>query len=619
VCGIYGFNFEDKKLRKKMEKKLAHRGPEDSGYLEDSFITLGHTRLKIIDLSRKGRQPMSNEDGTVWLSFNGEIYNYLSLRQELEKNGHSFESKTDVEVLVHGYEEEGIDFIERLNGMFAFALYDSEKKKLFLVRDRLGIKPLYFYFKDGFLLFASEIKAILEFEFEKKVNRRVLEAYISLRYNPLADTMVSGVQKLLPGHFLEFDGSDITMKKYWDINPTKKIKDKKLLIRWVKELLEGSVKKRLMSDVPLGAFLSGGIDSSVVVGLMSKNSNDEVKTFSIGFEGSPFDESSYAREVAEYFGTDHHEFFIDENYYKLLKDVVYHFDEPLADPAALPTYFLSREAKKHVTVVLTGEGADELFGGYKQVQIIKLANPILKSPKFIRKFFGRGVKKTPLPLLQSFFPYTKLLGEKGFARVSKFLSSDDLAQGYFSIISIFDEKEKKELLNITREKFNGASFFKKEFGESPGMEKIMINELKMPLPENLLMKVDKMSMAHSLEARVPYLDHRLVEFSLKIPIEYKFRGLQTKYLLREAFKDLLPKKIVKRQKQRFFVPIHEWLVSKMVDEVEEYLESGIKAGYFSRKYIEKIRRNYSRSPLYYARQLWCLICFELWREIFNIP
>ena len=625
MCGIAGFNFSDSRLIKRMNEKLKHRGPDDSGSYIDDLVSLGHRRLAVIDLSARGKQPMSNEDGSIWLIFNGEIYNFKELRAVLEKKGHSFKSDTDSEVIIHCYEEYGFDCLKKLNGMWAFCIYDSNKKILFLSRDRLGIKPLYYSLTDGKFIFASEIKAILEYEeLKKEINWNVFNAYISMRYCFGRDTIFNNIKRLLPGERLIFDlkKKKLKIERYWkpkiDFSSSK---DEKTAVKKLLSLLKDSIKKRLIADVPLGIFLSGGMDSSTLVALMRDLDRDaEIKTYSIGFEyGEKVNELKYASKIAEFFGTEHKEFVIGPESYKALDEILYHADEPMADPALIPLYHLSKNAKKEVTVVLTGDGGDEIFAGYDQHFILNLSNYLSKLPSS-ENLTKLSIKLAPKPILDKIYKHSSNIGkEKISARVSRVISAlrqKDYAKAYFNLLAIFTDDERKKLVikpyfrDINYEHLNENYFQKpKDF-----MSKILYYDQLVLLPESFLMKTDKMTMAHGLEARVPFLDYRLVNFSYSIDSSLKLNRNKTKYILRKAMSKYLPKDIVWRKKQTVHVPIEEWISIDLEKEFLCILKEN-RQKIFNQSYIEKIFKNYRRGKLYYGRQLWNIICWIKWYNL----
>lgn len=611
MCGITGFyGFSDPKLLQKMTALLEHRGPDQHNYYTDELVSLGHRRLSIIDLSEDGKQPLCNEDGTVWVVFNGEIYNYKELRERLEKKGHRFKSKTDTEVIVHAYEEYGQKCVSWFNGDFAFAIYDSEKESFFLARDRLGIKPLYYTTINGKFYFASEIKALLAVpELKREVNSRALNYYLSFYANPLAETMFKGIFKLAPGHTLTFEKKGLLVQKYWDLEmqPRAQINPEKELL----SLLSDSVEKRLMSDVPLGVYLSGGVDSGTVVALMSRFT-DKIKTFSVGFDSS-IGELQRARITAEHFNTDHQEIVLNADSIRELPTIVWHQDEPMGDPTSVPTYLLSKEAKKKVTVVLTGEGADEQFAGYEQEKFMMLHQKYIQKIPF-RSALAFPLQKIPASALNPFFKYMGSLGEEGKKRLVDFVSSSNNAEALMSMIAIFNEREKLELFGKKVENVTKTITLDKQ----NLLNSLLLFENKVPLAENLLMKVDKNTMAHGIEARVPFLDHRVVEFAATLPADMKLRGLKDKYILRKTMKPYLPLKKDMQKKERFFVPVDHWLKHQLQPLSEELLSEKLikKQGYFNPAYVQKMMTGYNSSPLFYGRQIWTLLNFQLWHKMF---
>ncbi len=615
MCGICGFNWEDRNLIKKMTSILKHRGPDDKGYYITKNLSLGHRRLSIIDL-KTGKQPIYNEDKSIVIIFNGEIYNYKELKQELENKNHKFYTDTDTEVLVHLYEEYPINkFLNKLNGMFAFAIYDSKKKLLLLARDRLGIKPLYYYFNNKKFMFSSEIKSILlDKEIKREVNKEVLKNYLTFRFIPWENTLFKNIKKLLPGYYLIYKNKKIIAKKYWDLSYNIENRSENYFIKKLKQELTESIKKRLMSDVPLGAFLSGGIDSSTIVALMSKLTKEPVKTFSVGFGTSdPKEELKPSKLIADYFNTDHKEIIVKENTSKLLPKIIYHYDEPLADPASIPLYIMSKYTKKKATVALIGEGADEQLAGYMQYKFMLLNKKFKFIPNPIKKTF---VKLIPKSLLNKFFKYTESLGEEGLKRFNKFISDvNDKAKSYLDLVSIFNKDELLKLgLNYDISKKLNQFYFN---NKNHLLSQLLYLENKTLIPEDRCLKVDKMTMAHSIEARVPFLDHKLVEFATSLPVNLKLKFFTEKYILRKAMKPYLPKFTIKRKKERFFVPIDSWFKGELMDIAKNLLsKENISKHNFNYNYIQKIFNNYKKSKLFYSRQLWTLITYELWYKIY---
>ena len=629
MCGIAGFNWEDKQLIRKMTKTLKHRGQDDEGHYTDKNVSLGHRRLSIIDLSKAGKQPMSDKEGTTLIVHNGEVYNFKEIREELEKKGYHFNSNTDTEVILNSYKEWGTNCLTKFNGMFAFCIYDTEKKKLFLARDRIGIKPLYYFFDGERFIFASEIKAILEESIERKVNLEALNNYITLRYNSGMQTLFEGIKKLAAGHYMTFDlkKKELRIKQYWKLNWEENESTETELKEKLYSLLKESVRKRLISDVPLGVFLSGGVDSGTIVALMNQikkeeKTNEEIKTYTVGFEqGEYVNELEEARYISEMFSTRHKEFMIQPSMVKILPKIIYHLDEPMADPALIPLYLLSEKATKEVTVVLTGDGGDEVFGGYDQYKFLMMGQKLSKIP-FASSTIPLAMKFTPKKILNKVYKHTASMGEEGLKRIRRFLgeSKRNPAKAYYELIGIFDEKERQELLpgerfkRIDYDKLNKEFFSKK----TDFLKRLLYFDIKKLLPESFLMKTDRMTMAHSLEARVPLLDHKIVEFGFSLPSKYKINKTGTKYLLRETMTRHIPKDYLYKKKQTFHVPIENWLQGELKDYVKQVLseENIKKQGYFNYNYIEKIFKNYNKSKLFYARQIWNLINFQIWHERF---
>lgn len=635
MCGICGINWSDKELIERMSSVLEHRGPDWSGNYVNDSISLGHRRLRIIDLSHKGNQPMCNEDETIWIVYNGEVYNYMDIRRELENKGHRFRSDTDTEVIIHAYEEYKEKCLDYFNGDFAFAIYDSLKNRLLLARDRLGIKPLYYFLKDGQLIFASEIKAILECEeVKREVDMETFNRFIAFRYNAGKATLFKGITKLMPGTYMKFDLRDgkLLIKKYWEINCSSiSGENEGILLKRFLTLFEDSVEKRLISDVPLGVFLSGGIDSSSVVAMMSninrRSGNDaEIKTFSVGFGYEESDELDYARKVSEFFGTKHEEFVINSEMVKLLPKIVWHLDEPMGDPALIPLYILSKKSKNNATVILTGDGSDEIFAGYEHYKFITISKKFSWIPRAVRKNISKfSIEAIPLYIFDRIFKYSSSIGKKGAERAVNVVSSaEEPLNAYFEFVSLFNAADRKELYTdgavdkVTDFSFQQvySEYFKR--CNNNLLNQLLYLETKTTLPENFLMKNDKICMANAVEARVPFLDHRLVEFSFTLPPKLKLNLLNEKYILKKSMMQYLPKEIVDRKKQRFYVPVDMWLMKELKPVVEELVsaENIKRQGYFNYDYIKKLFKNYDKSKLFYGRQLWNILTFQLWHKIY---
>ncbi len=566
MCGITGISWDDKEVIKGMMKVVAHRGPDQEGVYHDAHVTLGHRRLSIIDLSEKGREPMSNEDGTLWLIFNGEIYNYKSLKGDLLKKGYRFRSNTDCEVILHAYEEYKEQCFSLLEGIFAFALWDTREKALILVRDPIGIKPLYYWYHEGKLAFGSEIKAILAcHEVSREVNREALGSFLKYRFVITDDTFFQGIKKLLPGHYLKMKQGKISLAQFWDITAYHGTSS-------FLELFEKSVKEQLMSDVPLGVFLSGGLDSSSVVGVMQQFVEGNIKTFTAGFNDSR-DEFKYARVVSDYFKTDHHEVYIDyEDMTKIFPKLVWHLDEPIADPAIVPTYFLAKLAKKKVTVALVGEGSDELFAGYQPYRLLENGN----------------------------FAIPKSLKIKAFS----------------SAATSFHNYEIKKLMNY-QEKDKISQFIQ---GKNDTLKQAQLFDFKIVMPNFQLMKVDKMTMANSLEARVPYLSTYLTNFAFSLPTKMKMHKNRGKYIVRESLKGILPKEITKGTKRVFYTPLKKWFAHGLEDYAQTVLsrENVHESGLFNYQGVERLFRlqRTSLRKFKYPYQLWMILMVQVWHDTF---
>lgn len=579
MCSITGFTWEDKGLLRDMTDIVSYRGPDDHGYYSDKGISLGHRRLSIIDLSSAGHQPMTDKEGSVAIVYNGEIYNFKELRSDLESK-YDFASQTDTEVLIYGYQEWGPEgLLKRLNGMFAFAIWDSDKKQLLLARDRLGIKPLYYARLEDRLIFASELKSVLQCpEIKRELDLDALNSYLTYRFITSDSTILKGIKKLLPGHYLVFKEGVLKTKKYWDLSFNIENKPEQYFIQRFKTLLKDCVEKRLMSDVPLGAFLSGGIDSSLIVAVNSMLREDPVKTFTVGF-GHETDEFKHAKSVAEHLNTDHHELFLDyKEMTKELPKIVWYMDEPNSDITMVPLYFLSEFSRKKVTVVNTGEGADELFSGYQHFRV--------GSNAF--RFVPSAIRKNVYSLYYS--PFKSWERKKLFQNPIK---EDDSLKQYLNM------KQPKDLLN-----------------------RILLFDIKNELPNWQLARVDRMTMAHSQEARVPFLDHRMAEFSATMPVKLKLKNIDGKYLIKKAVKGLLPDHIITRRKQGFTTPRHEWIKHDLQDFAFELLskENVQKRGIFNYNSVEKFKRlaasKGDRPFRPHSYKLLILAMFELWCQIY---
>lgn len=621
ISGIYNFNkgkIVEQESLKKMCDVIKYRGPDDEGYYFDKNVGFGHRRLSIIDIEG-GHQPMSNEDGSIWIVFNGVIYNYLELRSDLVSQKHMFESHSDTEVIIHLYEQYGFNCVDKLNGMFAFSIWDKKRSTLFLARDRLGIKPLYYYVDKEKFIFASEIKAVLKGDSIKaQLNPKGLRDYLTFQFYLEDKTLFKGINKLLPGYRIIISGKDVKIEKYWDLDfniDTRHDEDyfrDKLLM-----LLEDSIRLCLRSDVPVGAHLSGGIDSSSVVSIASTFLNAPLKTFTGAFkEGKEFDESDYARMVAEVNNTCHHEIFLTpKDFTKSFFELIYFLDNPIAGPGVFPQYFVSKLASKNVKVVLGGQGGDEVFGGYIRYLIAYLEESLLgavcethKDKPFVVTFDSILPN---LPQLKGYSPLLQYFWQDGLF--------EDMDRRYFRLI----RKDIGISDFIAKDIFNGNDnyCFSEEFRNifnRPGLESLINKmthfDIKTLLPA-LLHVEDRTSMSVSLESRVPLLDHRIVELAASMPPTIKFKGGQTKYIFRQAVKNIIPQSIVSRKdKMGFPVPLFKWYKKELRNFVKEILldRKTKKRGIFNDRKIE----NYLEYEQPYGRTIWGLLCLEVWFRTF---
>ncbi|MBA2301619.1 MAG: asparagine synthase (glutamine-hydrolyzing) [Acidobacteria bacterium] len=588
---------------------IRHRGPDDEGLLVDAGVALGMRRLSIVDLAT-GQQPIHNEARTVWVVFNGEIYNYRELRSELESRGHQFYTGSDTETIVHAYEEWGDEAFGRLRGMFGIALWDTRDKSLVLARDRVGIKPLYYAEAGTRLYFASEIKSLLAADdIETTVDPAALDHYLSFLYTPGHASIFTGIQKLQPGHLLRWHNGVVSTRKYWEL-PAEEDSEvsEPEAVEQLRAVLQGAVSSHLMSEVPLGAFLSGGVDSSLVVGLMAQVSS-RVRTFSIGFDDPAFDELEHARTVATHFGTDHHEFVVKPDALAILDDLVSHFDEPFGDSSAIPMWYVSELARRHVTVVLSGDGGDELFGGYDRY----FPHPRVSAFDRLSPPGTRTVAAAVWPWL----PH----GAKGknfLRRVAR-----DRQGRYLDEIGYFQPDEKQALVTgdlrrrigsseatgAARERFN-------RFAHLPWHSQMMRFDFETYLPEDILTKVDRMSMAHSIESRVPLLDNEVVDFAARLPVALKIRNGRRKHILKQAAAGLLPAHILDRRKQGFAVPLGGWFRGGIRELFSDVLLSSraTQRGYFDVRFIERLVDEHVSGRREHTLRLWALVIFELWHR-----
>jgi asparagine synthase (glutamine-hydrolysing) len=625
MCGICGiFDFTGKPVAeaglRKMMSALRHRGPDGHGAYIQGDIALGHLRLSIIDISESGRQPMISADGSKRIIFNGEIYNYRQLRKELERDGASFRSTSDTEVLLCLYEMKGVDCLEHLEGMFAFAIWDQTKRTLFIARDRLGIKPLYYYKDARRLVFASEIKSILQDDAVPRViDERALISYFTFGHGFAPQTVYRGIEKLLPGHYMQCTSRGIQIHKYWDVDKVEQrthISESECSEE-IRTKLEHAVTSNMVSDVPVGAFLSGGIDSSAIVAYMTRASSRPLKTFSIGFDvGGEFNELAEAELIAKKFSTEHyHRIVAGQDVENLIQKLVYHYDEPFADAANLPTYIVSALAREHVTVVLSGEGADEIFGGYRRYRAHAASNRLHRIPAMIR--FQMARKLVP-----------RHSTTRRVHKIIETLQVAEEAKRYGSWLNFFSDDDrislvKPEVLEAAGQ-FDGYDIFREYIHRQPKWDiinRIMYTDLKAWLPDTYLEKIDKAAMAVSLEGRVPFLDHKLVEYAYSLPGRLKVRGRVTKYALKKALEPVLPHSTLYRPKHGFSVPLDAWFRGELKHFASDVLfDSAPKyVDYLNPGFVRELYDAHIRHERDFGAQLWGILNFELWHHTFLEP
>ncbi|MEH1738793.1 asparagine synthase (glutamine-hydrolyzing) [Fusobacterium varium] len=621
MCGICGF-ISEKEITtenlKNMNNTINYRGPDSEGiYFEETDgkkIGLAHKRLAIMDLSPLGHQPMFSEDKNIIVIFNGEIYNFQEIKEDLEKKGYKFRSTSDTEVIVKGYEEYGIEIIEKLNGMFAIALYDKKDKELFLIRDRIGIKPLYFHIDEKDIIFASELKPILEYPyFKREIDKDSLSDFLHHSYISGEKSIFKNTFKLLPGSYLRYKNEKITIENYWSIKKeflNKKIDEKLTEEQWkskIKDFLEKSIKDRMISDVPLGAFLSGGIDSSLIVSIMQKISSKPIKTFTIGFEEKEYNEAENAKKIANYLKTDHTEYYMKiEELKKYIDKLAVYYDEPFADSSQLPTMLVSEIAKQKVTVALSGDGGDELFCGYSRYESLFKMQKLKNISKIINliPFRDEIIKNIGNRYLRGFY----------FKNDSEIVNSEYLFYSH-----------NKSIIKDYNHKINERYFENIEISKNI-QEKSMLKDMITYLPDDIMTKVDRASMAFSLETRAPFLDdHKFIELSFKIPHRYKYKNNEKKYILKEVLKEYIPENLIENKKKGFAVPIFKWLREDLKYLIDNYLskEEIEKQQIFNSSDIEIIKRIFLEKTdgeikvykgLDIDKTMWNLIMFQMWYQ-----
>jgi len=625
MCGITGFvnadgRAADRPVLEAMNQAILHRGPDEDGFYVHQNVGLAMRRLSIIDLA-SGQQPIHNADKTKWIVFNGEIYNYQALRDDLLGRGHQFYTKSDTEVVLHLYDEYGVDCLQHLRGMFALAIWDENERSLFLARDRVGKKPLlYSHQVSGDLIFGSEFVALLKHPaVSREVDHEAIDGYLSYLCVPAPQTAFKQIRKLEPGHWLRWKDGQIETHRYWQPDFSKKAKiTENEAIEETTRILRESTRLRMISEVPLGAFLSGGVDSSTVVALMAQESDRPVKTFSIGFEEEDFSELKYAKRVAEHVGAEYHEFIVRPNALDVIPTLVEHYGEPYADSSAIPTYYVSKETRKHVTVALNGDGGDESFAGYERYAAMRIAEAYTRVPKALRKVFVEA----PINLLP-----TSELKRSRFRDAKRFLDAAKLprTERYFRWMSTFNGDAKRGLYtadfaaSVSSRKASDllAGWFAKANGTGT-LDATLLTDQMTYLPNDLLVKVDIASMANSLEARSPFLDHNLIEFAATLPESMKMRGVETKSLLKKVAARLVPKEVIYRRKMGFGVPVGRWFRGEMKDFVRGVLlsEKSLKRGIIKPEIIERYVSEHTSGERDHAFQLWTLLMLELWFQRF---
>ncbi|HTS19103.1 MAG TPA: asparagine synthase (glutamine-hydrolyzing) [Verrucomicrobiae bacterium] len=616
MCGIAGkFNFADnapvsRELIARMNVAQAHRGPDGSGEYFDRGVGLAHRRLSILDVAG-GHQPMANEDDTIWIVFNGEIYNFPELRDRLEAKGHTFRSHCDTEAIVHLYEDLGENCVDELRGMFAFAIWDSRIEKLFIARDRIGIKPLHYAVLGGkSLVFGSEMKAILQDDaVPRRVNLEALSEYVSLLYVPDPRTMFEGIEKLPPAHTLTCDRNGVRIRQYWDVRyDVNGSLTEEQAAGQLFDLLKGAVKDHLLSDVPLGAFLSGGVDSSTIVGLMREVITGKLVTSSIGFREEAYNELPYARQMAERFHSEHHEQVVHADIEHLFPLIVWSFDEPFADSSAIPTYYVSKTAREYVTVALSGDGGDELFAGYSRFRLGQLEHRLRRTLGPLR-FLGALARVLPDDV--------RFKARNSLESITR-APDDTCARKHF--LYLFTEEAKRHFM-AQPETHDYAAKFRECYGKAQAAPDDWLNralyvDLKTYLVDDILTKVDRMSMAVALETRPPLLDHKVVEFVATLPPRFKLKGFESKHILKKAASRLVPQEILSRKKQGFRLPIAEWLRDRLRATAEDLLlgRTATQRGYFKKSEIETLWRDHRSGHRDNAHQIWSLMLLELWHR-----
>ena len=627
MCGITGILYQssgsvDGAELKRMCDVMRHRGPDDEGTYLAGPVGIGMRRLSIIDLA-SGHQPIHNEDKSVWVVLNGEIYNYRELRARLEAKGHRFYTQSDTETIAHLYEEYGEECVQHLNGMFGFALWDDRRKKLLIARDRAGEKQIYYALKGGKFVFGSEIKCLLQSDVvSRDIDYDALDAYLTYLYVPSPATIFRDVRELPAAHLLVFDRDGLRIRRYWDLDfRIDRKSDAREYVDAFAERFRHSVRSRLVSDVPLGALLSGGIDSSAVVAAMSEFASEPVRTFCIGYgeEGAYYDERRYAKMVAERFGTQHQEFVVKPQIAEIIPEIVRAFDQPFADSSAIANYYVFRETRRHVKVVLSGLGGDEVGAGYERHLGIRWQKRYRDLPQWLRE----GVVERVVNLLPD-----SRKGNRLVERVKRFVRSGALPedQAYQRYVSAFDPGMRRELYSDrlarsirSEATYDGFDRFFNRNGIADVLNRALYADIMMYLPGDLLTLTDRMSMAHSIEARAPFVDHELMEFMATVPPELKLRGFDKKHLLKRAFSDTLPKEILYRRKQGFTVPLTVWFRNELNPLIQRVLSKPRieSVGLFRWPVVERMLAEHMERRENHHSRIWALLMFMVWHELYE--
>jgi len=622
MCGICGIVYNDQEQRvepvllKAMADAIRHRGPDDEGFFIRGHVGLAMRRLSIIDVAT-GQQPIFNEDGSMAIVFNGEIYNHRQIRADLQARGHAFRTQADTEVILHAYEEYGVDCVKKLNGMFGLAVWDDRRQRLFIARDRLGVKPLYYYLDGHRFIFGSELKAMLQApELPRRMNAKALDNFLTFEYIASPLSIYENVFKLPQAHYLLWESGKVTLRPYWQLTYGATQGSEGERAEELLALLQDATKIRLMSEVPLGAFLSGGLDSSSIVALMARSSDRPVKTFSIGFTHSSYNELPYARAVSERFGTEHYEEIITPDAVRLTERIVGQLDEPFADFSVFPTLMVSEMARKHVTVVLSGDGGDEVLAGYDTYLADRLARRYGRVPSWLRQSLIEPAiralpptekKKGAINKARRFIEGLRLPADLGHVRWMIFLQQAEKAALYtpelMASLAPFDPYD------FIREKFSAAS-------AATPLDQQEYVDIHTYLADDILVKVDRMSMLVSLEARTPFLDYRFVEFCATLPPHLRLAGRQTKYLLKKAMQNLLPDLILHRGKEGFSIPIKQWMKQELRPLMEEYLSVDRlrRGGEFQPAAVQRLMQEHLAGKENHSHRLWALMSYQMWRE-----